>query len=176
LFASCEQTAKQTQRYLKKAVQILRHSLGIALAVCPFELDRGLQNARSISIFAVGSAVIAPLAAFLRYLLKQPIKVASTSEELLDLFDDRRALLKGDTALTSPNNQGRASEHFTLAASNDLAQQKRFWSLELGRGAASTSIEEIARSVLSPRPRKRQAQWGFRNFYSRRRKESSIQE
>jgi hypothetical protein len=47
----------------------------------------------SISILTVGSAVIGPLAVFLRYLLKQPLKVASTSEELLDLFEERCALL-----------------------------------------------------------------------------------
>jgi hypothetical protein len=54
----------------------------------------------SISIFAVGSAVIAPMAVFLRYLLKQPPKVASTSQELLDLFEDRCALLEEDVTLT----------------------------------------------------------------------------
>jgi hypothetical protein len=133
---------------------------------------------RSISIFAVGSAAIAPLPVFLRYLLKQPIKVASTREELLDLFEDRRALLEGDTTLTSSNDQGRAYEHFTLAASSDLAQQKPARPIELSRGAASTrnnngrdrslgtfaSAEEEISAV------------GFRNFYSRRQKESSIHE
>ena len=75
----------------------------------------------SISIFAVGTAVIAPLAVFLRYLLKQPFKVASTSQELLDLFEDRRALLEEHATLTSPNDEGRVSERFTVAAPNDLA-------------------------------------------------------
>jgi hypothetical protein len=75
----------------------------------------------SISIFAGGSAVIAPLAVFLRYLLKQPFKVASTSQELLDLFEDRRALLEEHATLTSPNDEGRVSERFTVAAaSNEL--------------------------------------------------------
>jgi hypothetical protein len=60
---------------------------------------------RSISIFAVGSAGITPLAVFLRYLLKRPSKVASTCGDLLDLVEDRRALLEGDTALTLPNDQ-----------------------------------------------------------------------
>jgi hypothetical protein len=71
----------------------------------------------SISIFAGGSAVIAPLAVFLRYLLKQSPKVASTSQELLDLFEDRCALLEEDPPLTSPNE---VSERFTVAASSEL--------------------------------------------------------
>ncbi len=75
----------------------------------------------SISIFAVGSAVIAPVALFLRYLLKQPLKVANTSQEVLDLFEDRFALLEQDATLTSPNDQGRTSERLTVAAPNDLA-------------------------------------------------------
>jgi hypothetical protein len=73
----------------------------------------------SISILAAGTAVIAPLAVFLRYVLKQPFKVASTSQELLDLFEG--ALLEEHATLTSPNNDGRASEHFTAAPSNDPA-------------------------------------------------------
>jgi hypothetical protein len=74
----------------------------------------------SISIFAVGSAVIAPLAVFLRYLLKRPLKVASTSEELLDLFEDRCALLEDDATPPSPNDEGPASEHFTAGAAGNL--------------------------------------------------------
>ena len=73
----------------------------------------------SISILAAGTAVIAPLAVFLRYLLKQPFKVASTSQELLDLFEG--ALLEEHATLTPPNDEGRASEHLTVAPSNDLA-------------------------------------------------------
>jgi hypothetical protein len=90
---------------------------------------------RSISIFAIGSAAITPLAVFLHYLLKRPSKVASTSRELLDLVADRRALLEGDTTLTLPNDRGRGSEHFILAASSDLAWPKRARSIELSRGA-----------------------------------------
>jgi hypothetical protein len=73
----------------------------------------------SISILAAGTAVIAPLAVFLRYLLKQPFKVASTSQELFDLFEG--ALLEEHATPTSPNDDSRASEHFTAAPSNDLA-------------------------------------------------------
>jgi hypothetical protein len=77
----------------------------------------------SISIFAAGSVVIAPLAAFLRHLLKQPLKVASTSDELLDLFEDRCALLEEHATLASPNDEGRASERLTVAAPNNLASR-----------------------------------------------------
>jgi hypothetical protein len=80
----------------------------------------------STSIFAIGSAVIAPLAVFLRYLLKQPPKVASTSEELLDLFKERYALLEEHATLISPDDEGRASERLTVAVPNDLASVKRF--------------------------------------------------
>jgi hypothetical protein len=95
----------------------------------------------SISIFAVGSAVIAPMAVFLRYLLKQPPKVASTSQELLDLFEDRCALLEEDVTLTSPNE---ASERFTVAAPDDLAPENAS-SSEL-----STSAEECLVYRIEP--------------------------
>ena len=75
----------------------------------------------SISIFAVGSAVIAPLVVFPRYLLKQPLKVASTSEELLDLFERRCALPEEHTILTSPDDKALASESLAVMAPNDLA-------------------------------------------------------
>jgi hypothetical protein len=86
-------------------------------------LDRGASKADvvNLNLRPLGSAVVAALAVFLRYLLKQPLKVASTSEELLDLFEHRCASLEGDATLISPDDEGRASEHFTLAASNDLA-------------------------------------------------------
>jgi hypothetical protein len=73
----------------------------------------------SISSFAIGGAAIAPLAIFLRHLLKQPIKVSSTSDELLDLFEDRCALLEEHVASTSPHDE--TFESLTTAASNDLA-------------------------------------------------------
>jgi hypothetical protein len=80
----------------------------------------------SISIFAIGSTVIAPLPFFLRYLLKQPPKVTSTSEELLDLSEERCALLEEHATLISPDDEGRASERLTIAVRNDLAPVKRF--------------------------------------------------
>jgi hypothetical protein len=95
----------------------------------------------SISIFAAGSVVIAPLAAFLRQLLKQPLKVASTSEELLDLFEDRCALLEEHATLASPNDEGRASERLTVAAPNNLASVK----------ASSTESSTFSRSVSAHR-------------------------
>ena len=73
----------------------------------------------SIPTFTVGSAAIAPLAVFLRYLSKWTLKVASTSEELLELFEDRCALLEEHVTTTSPNDE--TSEGLTAAASNDLA-------------------------------------------------------
>jgi hypothetical protein len=122
--------------YLKKAVQTFAIPLvSRLLFVLSNSTGGGQMQMRSISIFAVGSAAIAPLAGFLRYLLKRPIKVASTSEELLDLFEDRCVLLEGDTTLTSPNDQGRASEHFTLAASSDLVSRiVPVYRIEPGRG------------------------------------------
>jgi hypothetical protein len=74
----------------------------------------------SISIFTMRSAAIARLAVVLRYLLKQPLKIASTSEELLDLFEDRYALLEEHT-LTSPDQEARAAENLAVIASNGLA-------------------------------------------------------
>jgi hypothetical protein len=88
----------------------------------------------SISFFAVRSAAIASLAVFLRCLLKQPLKAASTSEELLDLFEDRCALLEEHATLASPNDEGRASERLTVAAPNNLASVK----------ASSTDIVPVA--------------------------------
>jgi hypothetical protein len=122
LFAPSQQDAKQTQRLLKNPINILRHALGITFAPLPFVLDEGASKMQmsSISIFAVGSAVIAPMAVFLRYLSKQPPKVANTSQELLDLFDDRCALLEEDATVTSPNE---ASERFTATAPDDLAPE-----------------------------------------------------
>jgi hypothetical protein len=139
----------------------------------------------SISIFAGGSAVIAPLAVFLRYLLKQPPKVASTSQELLDLFEDRCALLEEDATLTSPDE---ASERFTVPASNDVTPVN----------AASTELSTSAEACLvyrtkSERGLQKKRLWespfarycSFRRgktnavslatFHRRRRKESSIQ-
>jgi len=96
----------------------------------------------SISVFAVGSAVIAPLAVFLPYLLEQPPKVASTSQELLDLFEDRCALLEEHATLTSPNDGGRASERFTIAAPTDLARVNVL-STELSASAEACLVYRI---------------------------------
>jgi hypothetical protein len=106
LFAPSEHAAKQTQRYSTKLHLNPSHSLGITLAPRPFELDEGgtQMQMSSISILAVGSVVIAPLAGFLRCLPKQSLRVASTSEELLDLFEDRCALLEEHATPTSPND------------------------------------------------------------------------
>jgi hypothetical protein len=46
--------------------------------------------------------------------------VASTSEELLDLFEDRCVLLEERASPTSPNDDRRASERPTKAAPNGL--------------------------------------------------------
>lgn len=73
----------------------------------------------SMSIIAVGTAAIAPLAGLLRYLLKRPLKVASTSEELLDLFEDRYALLEEQGPSTSPDVEAHAPEHFTASAAGN---------------------------------------------------------
>jgi hypothetical protein len=50
--------------------------------------------------------VIVRLALFLRQLLKQPLKVASTSEELFDLFEDKCACSK--STRPSPRQTKRA--------------------------------------------------------------------
>jgi hypothetical protein len=92
----------------------------------------------SISTFAAGSAVIAPMAVFLRYLLKQPPKVASTCEELLDLFEDRCASLEEDATLISPNE---ASERCAVAAPNDPAPEN----------ASSTEMSTSAEAYLAYR-------------------------
>jgi hypothetical protein len=103
----------------------------------------------SISIVAVGSAVIAPLAVFLRYLLKQPPKVASTSEELLDLFEDRCALLEEPVVSISPNNDA-ASEHFTASAAGNLtpvSASPAAWSTH--EETWSVDRRELARPLIS---------------------------
>jgi len=109
----------------------------------------------SISIFAAGSVVIAPLAAFLRHLLKQPLKVASTSEELLDLFEDRCASLEEDATLTSVSDKDRAPERSTVVGPNNLAPVKasstKFstsaeacpaYRIELGRGLHKKQLRD----------------------------------
>ena len=73
----------------------------------------------SIWIVAIGSAATALFVTLLRYLSKRPLKVASTSEELLDLFQDRCALLEEQVPSTSPNVKGDASEDFRASAAGN---------------------------------------------------------
>ena len=73
----------------------------------------------SISIVAVGAAVIAALAGLLRYLLKRPLNMASTSEELFDLFEDRCTLFEEHVPSTSRNVESRAPEDFRANAAGN---------------------------------------------------------
>ena len=70
----------------------------------------------SISIVAVGAVVIAALAGLLRYLLKRPLNMASTSEELFDLFEDGCTLFEEQVPSTSLNVKSDAPEDFRESA------------------------------------------------------------
>lgn len=73
----------------------------------------------SISIVAVGAVVIAALAGLLRYLLKRPLNMASTSEELFDLFEDGCTLFEEHVPSTSRNGGSRAPEGFRANAARN---------------------------------------------------------
>jgi hypothetical protein len=73
----------------------------------------------SISIVAVGAAVIAALAGLLSYLLKRPLNMASTSGELLDLFEERYTTFEEHLPSTSRNDESRAPEEFGANPGSD---------------------------------------------------------
>lgn len=75
----------------------------------------------SISIYAAAAAVVALLAALLWYLSARRFRMASTSEELLDLFEDRQATLEEHAIPASSNNEDKAPESAPAAAPLDLA-------------------------------------------------------
>jgi hypothetical protein len=75
----------------------------------------------SISIHAAAAAVVAVFAALLRYLSARCFKMASTSQELLDLFENRQTALEEHVTLASSNDEGKSPESATAAAPVDLA-------------------------------------------------------
>jgi hypothetical protein len=75
----------------------------------------------STSIYAAAAAVVALLAALLWYLSARRFRMASTSEELLDLFEDRQATLEEHAIPASSNDKNKAPESAPAAAPLDLA-------------------------------------------------------
>jgi hypothetical protein len=119
LFATFEQAAKQTQRspektrkrsYIRALVSPLRHAVVVSSR-------EGKMQTPSISIYAAAAAVVA----LLWYLSARRFRMASTSQELLDLFEERQAVLEEQATSSSSHDQGKASEFATAAASVDLA-------------------------------------------------------
>jgi len=74
----------------------------------------------SISIYGAAAAVLALPAALLWYLSAQRFRMASTGQELLDLFEDRQAMLEERATSTSSNDEDEAHESATAAAALDL--------------------------------------------------------
>jgi hypothetical protein len=115
LFATFEQAAKQTQRspektrkrsYIRALVSPLRHAVVVSSR-------EGKMQTPSISIYAAAAAVVA----LLWYLSARRFRMASTSQELLDLFEERQAVLEEQATPSSSHDQGKASEFATAAAS-----------------------------------------------------------
>jgi hypothetical protein len=79
------------------------------------------MHSPAISIYRAAAAVVALLVALLWYLSAWRFRMASTSQELLDLFEDRQAMLEEHATSTSRNDEGKASKSATAAAPVDLA-------------------------------------------------------
>jgi len=75
----------------------------------------------SISIYGAAAAAVALLVALLWYLSARRFRMASTSQELLDLFEVRQAMLEERATSTSSNDEDEAPESATAAAALDLA-------------------------------------------------------
>jgi hypothetical protein len=75
----------------------------------------------STPIYGAASIVMAVIADLLWQVSPQRFRMASTSEELLDLFEEKYAVQDELLPVTSSNHEGKASESASLAASVDLA-------------------------------------------------------
>lgn len=75
----------------------------------------------SISMYGAAAAVVVLLAALLWYLSARRFRMASTSQELLDFFEDVQAVREEHETSTSLNGEDKASESATAAAPVDLA-------------------------------------------------------
>jgi hypothetical protein len=60
----------------------------------------------SISIYAVAATFVALLPALLWYLSARRFRMTSTSQELLDLFEERQAVLEEQATPSWSNDQG----------------------------------------------------------------------
>ncbi len=87
----------------------------------------------SITILALGVGAVAIASAVLWFVSGQALKLASTSQELLDLFEDampRQGIERGDTVsrLSTPSSGRRLHrQHVPLPPSQpDSAQQARY--------------------------------------------------
>jgi len=98
----------------------------------------------SISIVAVGAFVIAALAGLLRYLLKRPLNMASTREELLELFEDRCTLFEEHAPSTSRNDGSRVHEDSRASAAGNPT------SLSASPAMPATSAETSAGDRREP--------------------------
>jgi hypothetical protein len=73
------------------------------------------------SINRAAVAVVALIAGLLWHLSARRFRMASTCEELLDLFEETYSEREDTAPLTSSNIEGKASESGTAAAAVDLA-------------------------------------------------------
>jgi hypothetical protein len=64
------------------------------------------MNTQSISIYAAVAAALALLAAMLWFVVSRRFRMASTSEELLDLLEESYSVREDQASLTLPNEEG----------------------------------------------------------------------
>lgn len=136
---------------LKNPYKILHLCLGITFAprLNRVEPRRHKMQTPSISIYAVAATFVALLAALLWYLSARRFRMASTSQELLDLFEERQAVLEEQATPSWSNDQGKASEFATAAASADLGPKAYKLGNSFARAFVSAEKATIPLSLRS---------------------------